>query len=163
MWNNSSGSEPNLKINNESDFYLQSYEIKVVEVETCTPPRKAGLTFCQNIASEFTERQSPWWTKGSSNLGTLRQSTMNPTGSMCWGTSTLIHRYDFQYSCFFLSQILLFQVGKKFIWSNCIHSKGYKPHGQHELYSIPGYDLYNAGFGICDKLNRFFFILSVAT
>ena len=54
MWNNSSGSEPNLKINKESDFYLKSYEIKVVEVETCTPPRKAGLTFCQNIALEFT-------------------------------------------------------------------------------------------------------------
>ena len=81
---------------------------------------------------------------------------MNLTGSMCWGTSTLTLRYDFQHSCFFLSHILLFQVGKKFIWSNCIHSKGYKPQGQHELYSIPGYDLYNVAFGICDKLNRYF-------
>ena len=124
---------------------------------------KTTSRLVQQSISASSERQSPWWTKESFNLETLRQSTMSLTGSMCWGTSTLTLRYDFQHSCFFLSHILLFQVGKKFIWSNCIHSKGYKPHGQHELYSIPGYDLYNAGFGICDKLNRFFFILSVAT
>ena len=46
-------------------------------------------------------------------------------------------------------------MGKKFIWSNCIQSRGHHHHYQHDAYVIPGYDLYNAGFGMCDKLNRF--------
>jgi hypothetical protein len=58
------------------------------------------------------------------------------------------------------------QVGKKFIWSNCVQSRIHETTSrnssssssssrENDSYSLPAYDLYNAGFGICDKLNRF--------
>lgn len=39
------------------------------------------------------------------------------------------------------------------MWTNALHKWRKSPtRGRH--YAIPGYDLYNAGFGICDRLNR---------
>lgn len=43
----------------------------------------------------------------------------------------------------------------KFIWSNSVHSNAKNSENSHHPYVIPGYDLYNAGFSICDKINRY--------
>ena len=39
------------------------------------------------------------------------------------------------------------------MWSNAYHLWN-KSTNRGRQFSIPAYDLYNAGFGICDKLNR---------